>query len=86
MTRPCIALEGVGKTYLTSKGAVHTLQDITLNVGEGEFVSILGQTGCGKSTLLKIISGVLEPSQGTVSVRGGSVHEARGHNEFGFVF
>lgn len=86
MAEPCIELSGISKTYQTSKGPVHALQDIRLDVAEGEFVSVVGQTGCGKSTLLKIISGILKPSQGMVSVRGGSVHQARTDTEFGFIF
>ena len=86
MTTPCIELHEIHKTYQTAKGPVHALQDITLSVAEGEFVSIVGQTGCGKSTLLKIISGILKPSKGQISVRGKSVREAQVEHEFGFIF
>jgi len=86
MTTPCIELQGVYKTYPTAKDPVHALEDITLTVGEGEFISIVGETGCGKSTLLKIISGILKPTRGTISVRGKSVREAQVNHEFGFIF
>ena len=46
------------------------LSDITLAVGEGEFVSIVGPTGCGKSTLLNLAAGLLRPSEGTVTAFG----------------
>jgi len=44
------------------------LDDINLNVGEGQFVSILGPSGCGKSTLLRLVAGLVEPSDGDVSI------------------
>lgn len=49
---------------------VHALQDISLRVGEGERVGIIGHNGAGKSTLLKLLAGIYPPSQGTRAVRG----------------
>ena len=46
------------------------VQDVTLTVGDGEFVSVVGPTGCGKSTLLNVAAGLMAPSSGTVSVFG----------------
>ncbi len=46
------------------------VQGVTLTVGAGEFVSVVGPTGCGKSTLLNVGAGLLEPSEGTVQVFG----------------
>ena len=46
------------------------VQDVSLTVGAGEFVSVVGPTGCGKSTLLNMAAGLLAPSSGTVSVFG----------------
>jgi NitT/TauT family transport system ATP-binding protein len=46
------------------------VHDVTLTVGDGEFVSVVGPTGCGKSTLLNVAAGLLAPSRGTVRVFG----------------
>ena len=46
------------------------VQDVTLTVGAGEFVSVVGPTGCGKSTLLNVAAGLLQPSTGSVQVFG----------------
>jgi len=46
------------------------LRDLSLSIGEGETVGVVGRNGAGKSTLLKVVSGVLKPSRGTVTRRG----------------
>jgi NitT/TauT family transport system ATP-binding protein len=66
-----IAIERLGKSFETARRASHlALTDISLEVAEGEFVSILGPSGCGKSTLLYIVGGFVAPTQGTVTVDG----------------
>jgi len=50
------------------------VQDVTLTVGTGEFVSVVGPTGCGKSTLLNVGAGLLVPGTGTVTVFGQPLH------------
>ncbi len=65
---------------------VPALADASLDIAEGEFIALLGPTGCGKSTLLRIVSDLLQPTRGTVEVRGASTAEARRRNDFGFVF
>lgn len=49
---------------------VWSIREVDLQVGKGEFLGIIGQNGAGKSTLLQVISGVLEPSEGTLTVDG----------------
>ena len=64
-----IAIERLSKTFDTARGTSHlALSDISLDVAEGEFVSILGPSGCGKSTLLYIVGGFVTPSEGAVRV------------------
>jgi NitT/TauT family transport system ATP-binding protein len=71
--RPRIEIENVSLRYFTPQGETQALDGISLAIGAGEFVSIIGQSGCGKSTLLSIMAGILEPSGGTVRVDGQAV-------------
>ena len=67
------ALTGVACTFVdkNNPGQRYTaVRDVTLNVGAGEFVSVVGPTGCGKSTLLNVAAGLLAPSIGGVTVFG----------------
>jgi ABC-type nitrate/sulfonate/bicarbonate transport system ATPase subunit len=59
--------------FRTDSGEVRVLEDIDLDVREGEFVCILGPSGCGKSTLLNVVAGFLEPTAGTVRIDGEEV-------------
>ncbi len=73
MRAPALALEGVACTFVSKNdpGQRYTaVQGITLTVGAGEFVSVVGPTGCGKSTLLNVAAGLLQPSTGSVHVFG----------------
>ena len=79
-------LEGVNVSFRTPDQEVQALRGVSLDVGEGEFVALLGPTGCGKSTLLRVVSDLTPPSSGVVEVRGGPAAGARHANEFGFVF
>jgi capsular polysaccharide transport system ATP-binding protein len=67
-----IDLDGVSKSYRTRHGMTSILKDVSLHVGAGEHVGILGQNGSGKSTLIRILSGSEKPTTGTVH-RGMSV-------------
>lgn len=53
-----------------SFGSIDVLDDINLEVSEGEFVCLLGPSGCGKSTLLNIVGGFLQPTEGQVTIDG----------------
>ncbi len=60
---PLVSLRGISKVF--SNGVV-ALQDLSLDIRRGEFVSLLGPSGCGKSTVLRIIAGLGEPTSGAV--------------------
>ena len=49
-----------------TKGSVHALQNVTLDIPEGQFISVLGPSGCGKSTLLNAVAGFIAPTNGMV--------------------
>ena len=66
-----IAIRALEKVYHTQQGGdVHALKDINLQIGEGEFVTVVGPSGCGKSTLLKILAGILDRTSGEARLRG----------------
>ena len=70
---PAIALERVTCTFVSREDHSQrytAVRDTTLDVAQGEFVSVVGPTGCGKSTLLNVAAGLLEPSAGAVRVFG----------------
>jgi NitT/TauT family transport system ATP-binding protein len=69
-----ISIERLSKSFETARSTSHlALSDISLDVAEGEFVSVLGPSGCGKSTLLYIVGGFVTPSAGAVRVKGAAV-------------
>ena len=69
-----IQVSNVSKTFSTELGAqVEALRDVSVDIRPGQFISFVGPSGCGKSTLLKMIGGLIEPSEGRVSVGGSEV-------------
>jgi len=68
-TGKAIRIDGVGKTYGEDTATPFTaLQPTTIAIKPGEFVSVVGPSGCGKSTLMLMVAGLLEASQGTISI------------------
>jgi NitT/TauT family transport system ATP-binding protein len=79
-----VSLRGVTKSF--AGGGVTALESIDLDVGAGEFVSLIGPSGCGKSTLLRIVGDLVEPTAGEVVVNGKSARQARLDRDYGIVF
>ena len=65
-----LSLHGVGKSFRGRDRDVRALEDVTLEVSEGEFVCLLGPSGCGKSTLLNIVAGLERADEGRVFCDG----------------
>ncbi|WP_190812879.1 ABC transporter ATP-binding protein [Saccharopolyspora pogona] len=71
-----ISVNNVGKTYRSRDGEDNTvLQGLDFHVKPGQFVSIVGQSGSGKTTLLKTISGLQDPTEGEILVKGRPIKE-----------
>ena len=81
-----IELADISKTYfnVSNKEEIKAVNDISFNVEDGEFVSIIGASGCGKTTLLRIISGLEQPSTGKIFLRGKEIE--RPYGQVGLIF
>jgi NitT/TauT family transport system ATP-binding protein len=83
---PTVSLAGVSKHFQLPGRELLALHDISLEMSDGEFVSVIGPSGCGKSTLLRLVAGLIEPSAGTITIAGEPPGQARARRELGFVF
>jgi NitT/TauT family transport system ATP-binding protein len=79
-----LALNDIAVDYATSQGRLRALGPLSLEIGSGEFLSVLGPSGCGKSTLLKILSGLLRASAGSAFLDGEEIRDPR--RDVGIVF
>ena len=81
-----ISVRGVSKSFGRGAGTTDALRDVSMSVAPREFVSIIGPSGCGKSTLLRIVGDLIEPTSGTVTVKGKPPRQARLDRDYGIVF
>ena len=65
-----VFIENVDMEFRTKKGVFKALDNINLNIQQGEFVSIIGHSGCGKSTVLNLIAGLTQPTKGNLFCAG----------------
>jgi len=84
--RLAVEIHHASLVYPTADAPVHALEDIDLDIHEGEFVSLIGPSGCGKTTLMRVIADLEKISAGQVLVNGVSPHEARLNRAYGYVF
>lgn len=84
--RIAVQIRHASVVYPTADTPVHALQDIDLDIHEGEFVSLIGPSGCGKTTLVRVIADLEKISAGEVYVNGVTPHEARLARAYGYVF
>ncbi|MFC0407759.1 ABC transporter ATP-binding protein [Roseomonas elaeocarpi] len=86
-SQPAIAVEGVTKNFRLDDGRQFTaLDDVSLSLAEGEFVTLLGPSGCGKSTILRLVAALEEPSAGRVTVEGRPPAELSRRHRLGVAF
>ncbi|HEY1723162.1 MAG TPA: ABC transporter ATP-binding protein [Magnetospirillaceae bacterium] len=85
-TEAAVDCRGVTMRFVTARGVTTALQDISIAVPRGSFLTLLGPSGCGKSTLLRVVADLLHPTSGTVTVLGEKPEVARKNREIGFVF
>jgi NitT/TauT family transport system ATP-binding protein len=81
---PVLEADGIRHVYRSGQGELLALDGVTLAVGAGEFVAIVGPSACGKSTLLRILGALLLPTGGQVRLDGRSLSSPR--RQVGYVF
>jgi putative ABC transport system ATP-binding protein len=90
---PLVELRNVSKIYLLGEEEIRALDDVSLDIGEGEFISIIGPSGSGKSTLMHILGCLDSPTKGTIQLDGVMIQHATArqlasirNRKIGFVF
>jgi NitT/TauT family transport system ATP-binding protein len=78
-----VSISGMSKQFT---GGTTALENVDLEIEQGEFVSLIGPSGCGKSTLLRIVGDLIEPTRGDVTVNGKPARQARRDHDYGIVF
>ncbi|MDP0926099.1 ABC transporter ATP-binding protein [Paracoccus onubensis] len=82
---PLIRLQNVRKVYRTGGTEALAISDVTLDINEGDLLSVVGPSGCGKTTVLKILAGLHDADGGTVSIGDGHGSFVEGR-DVGMVF
>ena len=75
MAKPMLKIDDINVYY----GAIHALKGISLEVDEGEIVTLIGANGAGKSTTLRTISGLLKPKTGAIDFQGQDIAGVPAH-------
>ncbi len=75
--QPLISCRQLTKIYVMGKTKLYALNNIDLDISEGEFVAIMGASGSGKSTLMNLIGALDQPSQGHVTINGNDISELK---------
>jgi NitT/TauT family transport system ATP-binding protein len=87
MSETQIQVKNVSMVYTNNAGEkINALDSVSLDIKQGEFISLLGPSGCGKTTLLRIIADLLQPTSGEIWIDGQSPRDIRLKQEYGIVF
>lgn len=81
-----VGLDNVTVRFDSDRGRVTALEDISVSLPTGSFISLIGPSGCGKSTMLRVVADLLHPVAGEVRVLGGRAETARRERALAFVF
>lgn len=82
MSSPVLAVEGLSKRFTSGEQRVPVLSRLSLSVGRGESLAVIGRSGSGKSTLLNLLCGLQEPDEGAITVAG-EAFDSSGNSDFG---
>ena len=82
--KPKLAVSGATKFYQTKTGPVHALDNVSIDVREGEFLCIIGPSGCGKTTLLWSMAGLHDLTSGKITLDGEAI--TKPHPEIAMIF
>src|SRR5947207_1936979 len=66
--QPFVRIQGVGKNYRTKGRSLKALDPISLELANGEFISVVGPSGCGKSTLMMLVAGLIPATSGQIVI------------------
>lgn len=78
-----VSVQDVSMVFQTGTVA---LKEASLEIGSGEFISLIGPSGCGKTTLLRLLADLIQPTSGAIRVGGKTPQEARKSRSYGYVF
>jgi len=81
-----VTLRQVSKTFNTTTGAMRVVDQVSVDIEAGSFVSIIGPSGCGKTTAVRMVGDLLAPSSGEILIDNLPPRAARAARRFGFVF
>ena len=84
-SKPFVRLDSVEKVFNINGKEFLAVKDVSLNIMEGDLVSIVGPSGCGKSTILSMVAGLFEPSAGTIEIEN-ELQPFRPGKDIGMVF
>ncbi|BDP44367.1 sulfonate ABC transporter ATP-binding lipoprotein (plasmid) [Deinococcus aetherius] len=85
-SEPIVSIRDLQMVFPHPGGQTVALQDANLNIGRGEFISLIGPSGCGKTTLLRLLADLVQPTAGTILIGGQPPGQARRERQYGYVF